>query len=335
MMQAAIYRRRGAAHDVLELADVATPTPGPGEVRVRLAASAINPSDIKGRQGRSSGQGGAEQGLPWPFQIPHQDGAGTIDAVGDGVDPDRVGRPAWVYHAADDRPDGTAAQWVCLPAAQVVDLPPDVPLAQAAALGIPYMTAHRCLFADGPIAGRTVLVTGGAGAVGNAAVQLARWAGARTVATVSSDEKAAIARAAGADAVVDYTAADARERLAAAAPDGVDRVVDVALTVNLPDYEALLSDHAVVSAYAEIDGRIGEAWPPPMRLRVRNITLRMVRAYGLTQAMLDAATTDITAALRDGALRPLPALHFPLADIADAHAAVEAGAIGKVIVDIP
>lgn len=334
-MRAAIYRRRGAAHDVFELIDIATPTPGPGEIRVRLAASAINPSDVKGRQGRSSGQGGAEEGLPWPLQIPHQDGAGIIDAVGDEADRPRIGRPAWVYHAADRRPDGTAAQWVVLPRDQVVDLPPDVPMAQAAALGIPYMTAHRCLFADGPLDGLNVLVTGGAGAVGNAAIQLARWAGARTIATVSDAHKTDIALGAGVDAVVDYTAADATEQLAAAAPDGIDRVVDVALTVNLPTYESLLNDHAVIAAYAEIDGRTGDAWPPPMRLRVRNITLRMVRAYGLTGAMLDAAASDITAALSAGALRPLPTHHFPLDAIADAHAAVEAGLVGKAIVDIP
>lgn len=334
-MRAAIYRRLGPAHDVLEIAEVATPTPGPGEVRVRLAASAVNPSDVKGRQGRSSGQGGADEPLPWPFQIPHQDGAGVIDAVGDGVDPARIDRPAWVFHAADRRPDGTAAQWVVLPEAQVVDLPPDVPLHQAAALGIPFITAHRCLFADGPLTKRTVLVTGGAGAVGNAALQLARWAGARTVATVSSEAKAGVARDAGADAVVDYTAEAARERLAAAAPEGIDRVVDVAFTVNLPDYESLLNDHAVIAAYAEIDGRTGAAWPPPMRLRVRNITLRMVRAYGLTPDMLRSAADDITAALRAGALRPMPEHRFPLEAIADAHAAVEAGAVGKVIVEIP
>lgn len=334
-MRAAFYRRLGPAHEVLEVAEVATPTPGPGEIRVRLAASAVNPSDVKGRLGRSSGQSGAEQSLPWPFQIPHQDGAGVIDAVGDGVDPTRVERPAWVYHAADRRPDGTAAQWIVLPEAQVIDLPPDIPIHQAAALGIPFITAHRCLFADGPLTGRTVLVTGGAGAVGNASLQLARWAGARTVATVSSEAKAAVARNAGADAVVDYTASDARERLAETAPYGFDRVVDVALSVNLPDYEPLLNDHAIVAAYAEIDGRTGAAWPPPMRLRVRNITLRMVRAYGLTPAMLRSASEDITTALRERSLRPMPEHHFPLDAIADAHMAVEAGAVGKVIVDIP
>jgi len=229
----------------------------------------------------------------------------------------------------------TAAQWVRLPATQAVPPPDEVPMAQAAALGIPYITAHRCLLADGPVTGMTVLVTGGAGAVGHAAVQLAKHGGARVVATVSSDEKAAIATAAGADAVVDYTAPDMRERLAEAAPDGVDRVVDVALTRNLPDYEALLRDHAAIAAYAEIDGRVGDAWPPPMRLRVRNVTIRMVRAYGLTPAMLAGAASDITGALRAGALRPLPAHHFPLARIADAHVAVESGLVGKAIVDVP
>jgi len=188
-MRAAIYERRGPAEDVLRVVDLDDPVPDDGEVRVRVAVSGINPTDIKSRMGKSSGMGGASDPLAWPRQIPHQDGAGIIDAVGAGVDPGRVGEPVWLYHAAAGRPTGTAAQYVCVPSAQAIRLPAGIPMGQAAGIGIPFITAHRCLFADGDVSGLTVLVTGGAGAVGNAAVQLARWRGARVLTTVSSDEK--------------------------------------------------------------------------------------------------------------------------------------------------
>lgn len=334
-MRAAVYERRGPAAEVLQIVDLEDPAPGAGEVRVRLAVSAINPSDTKSRSGTSSGQAGASDPLPWPRQIPHQDGAGTIDAVGPGVDAGRIGERVWVYHAAFGRPAGTAAEYVCVPARQAVALPEGIAITQAAAIGIPYITAHRCLFADGGLEGATVLVTGGAGAVGNAAIQLARWRGARVLSTVSSPQKGAIAEAAGAEATIDYRVTDVAERIAAAAPDGIDRVVDVSLTTNLPTFQEALAPHAVVAAYAEIAGRTGPAWPPPMKLRVKNTTLRFVRAYGLTQAMLDQATADVTAALAAGALRPLPEHRFTLDDIVAAHEAVERGVVGKVLVELP
>src|SRR5690606_4205791 len=194
-MRAAVYDTSGPAQGELRVVDLPDPSPGPGEVRVRLRVAGVNPTDWKAR---------SRPGGEWPQQTPGHDGAGVVDAVGDGVDAARVGERVWVYHAALGRPGGTAAQLVCVPAAQAVRLPDGVSFGHGAGLGIPGITAHRCVFADGPVAGRTVLVTGGAGAVGHAAVQLAAWRGARVVATVSSEAKAALARDAGDDAVVNY-----------------------------------------------------------------------------------------------------------------------------------
>ena len=187
-MLAARYDRTGPAREVLRVEEIDTPEPGPGEVRVRVAVSGVNPTDWKSRSGSSAG--GA---LDAPFLVPNQDGAGTIDAVGDGVDEARLGERVWLYFAAWQRRWGTAAQFSVVPAEQAVPLPASASFDLGASLGIPAVTAHRCLLADGPIEGATVLVAGGAGAVGHAAVELARWAGARVVATVSGDEKGRLA----------------------------------------------------------------------------------------------------------------------------------------------
>lgn len=329
-MKAAVYDRTGPAREVLRVVEVPDPEPAPGEVRVRLEVSGVNPTDWKRRADaqRSSG----ERSLPRP-QIPGQDGAGVVDAIGAGVDEAVLGRRVWVYHAAYERPGGTSAQYVCVPARQAVALPVGVPMAQGAGLGIPYMTAHRCLFAGGSLAGRTVLVTGGAGAVGGAAVQLARWAGARVVATVSSVEKARLAMAAGAHETLDYRAPDFAERLGAAAPEGVDRVVDVAVAANLPAYAACLAPGAGIAAYATTSAPDGPL--PVSTLMRRNVDVGFVLVYTVPQPALDRAAADITAALRAGALSPPPEHHFPLEDVAGAHEAVERGAIGKVLIDLP
>lgn len=323
-MQAAVYHQRGSARDVLRVVDLPDPTPAPGEVRVRVRVSGVNPTDWKVR---SAGTPLAPDG-----QIPNQDGAGEIDEVGAGVDPGRRGQRVWVYHAAAGRPNGTAAQYTCVPQEQAVHLPDDVSFAQGAGLGIPYITAHRCVFADGPVAGRTLLVTGGAGAVGNAAIQLARRGGAEVIATVSSAEKARLAAAAGAGYVLDYRANDHVSELRAAAPSGVQRVIDVAIGANLATDLEVLAPHGVIVAYAS-DG------PDPAlfvrRLMTANATLRFVLVYNLTAAMIGQAVIEITQALKAGALTPLPEHHFALRDIAAAHDAVEGGALGKVLIDVP
>jgi NADPH2:quinone reductase len=323
-MLAVVYESTGPA-GVLRVGEIPTPDPGPGEVRVRLAVSGVNPTDWKSR---SAGT------LAGDFQIPNQDGAGRIDAVGGGVDAARIGQRVWVYFAAWKRPWGTAAQWTVLPAAQAVPLPDGVSFELGASLGIPALTAHRCLFADGPVDGRAVLVAGGAGAVGHAAIELARWAGAAQVtATVSGEEKAALAIAAGAHATVDYRAADAAERILTTAADGVDRVVEVALAGNLELDLRVAAPNATISSYATQAG--GEVTVPVRRLMSSNIVLRFVLVYTMPADALRAAIADVTRALEDGALTTLPIHRFALDRVAEAHDAVEGGAVGKVLIDLP
>src|SRR6201999_2951542 len=217
-MRAALYRDMGEAAEVFQVNEVDRPEPGPGEVLVRVHASGVNPTDYKARSGA----------VPRPiddYQIPHQDGAGVIEAVGAGVDSGRVGAGARLGRAGAGRRCGTAAEWTTVPVRQAVALPDGASFELGASLGVPAMTAHYCLFADGPVTGQTVLVAGGAGAVGHFAIELAKRAGARVVTTVSSPEKGKLAQAAGADAIVNYTDADASTQIKAFAP-AVDRVIE-------------------------------------------------------------------------------------------------------------
>jgi NADPH2:quinone reductase len=292
-------------------------------VRVRVQVSGVNPTDWKARAHNAPGRP----------QVPNQDGAGTIDAVGDGVDPGRIGERVWLRFAAWQRPWGSAAQWTVVPAAAATRLPDAISFELGASLGIPAMTAHRALFGDGPIRGMTVLVAGGAGAVGHAAIELARWGGARVITTVSSPEKAEIARAAGADVVVNYRDNDALEQLKAAAPDGVDRVVEVALRDNLELNLALCASGAVITTYAADGGE--DPQPPILHLMLENIDLRFMLVYTMGEPAVTAAAADITAALEDGALTTLPLHRFSLEQTAAAHDAVESGITGKVIIDVP
>lgn len=326
-MLAARYSHTGPAREVLRVEDVERPEPAPGEVLVRLRVAGVNPTDWKSRAGSTGG--GA---LDRP-QVPGQDGAGVIEAVGDGVDAGRVGQRVWVFFAAYERPWGTAAQYTVVPADHAVVLPDGASDDLGASLGIPALTAHRCIFADGPVDGRTVLVAGGAGAVGHAAIELARRAGARVVATVSNDEKARLSSEAGADVVVNYREDGAAERIREAAPGGVDRVVEVALGPNLELDLAVCAPYAAIATYAA-DGD-GQATLPIRPLMVPNLVLRFVMVYGMPEAALRTAVADVSAAVAEGALTTLPTHRFDLAGIAGAHEAVEAGAVGKVVVNIP
>lgn len=322
-MRAAVYDRVGPAGDVLRVEEVDRPDPAPGEVRVRVHESGVNPTDWKTRAGAT--------GRPIDgFQIPNQDGAGVIDAVGEGVDPGRAGERVWLWMAAAGRRWGTAAEWTVIPQDRAVRLPSSASFTLGASLGVPAMTAHRCLFADGPVEGKTVLVAGGAGAVGHYAIELAKWAGARVVTTVSSAQKAELAAAAGADLVVNYTEPGAADQIRAFAPR-MDRIVEVALGANLELDLSLSGPETVIVTYAA-DG------PDPV-LPIRpcmgaNVTLRFMLLYNVPAPALQQATADITAALEANALTELPAHHFPLTDIAAAHEAVEARAVGKVILDL-
>jgi NADPH:quinone reductase len=306
---------------VLRVEDVARPEPAPGEVLVRVRASGVNPTDFKTRAGATARP--VDE-----FQIPHHDGAGVIEAVGAGVDPARVGERVWVWLAAFGRRCGTAAEWTALPARQAVPLPDGASFELGASLGVPAMTAHRCVFADGPVAGQTVLVAGGAGAVGHYAIELAKQAGARVVTTVSNQEKASLAAKAGADLVVNYRDADAADQIRRFAPV-VDRVVEVALGANLALDLTLSGPSTVVVSYAA-DG--SDPVLPVRACMTANVTLRFVLLYGVPAAALDAAVAGVSSALAAGALTELPAHRFALTEIAAAQEAAEAGAVGKVIV---
>ena len=320
-MKAAIYRSTGAARDVLRVEDVDRPEPGPGEVLVRVRASGINPTDVKARSGA----------VPRPvdgFQIPHHDGAGVIEAVGPGVDPARAGQRVWLWFAAHGSRWGTAAEWTVVPSRQAVLLPEGASFELGASLGVPAMTAHRCLSADGPVTGESVLVAGGAGAVGHFAIELAKYAQARVVATVSGPEKAALAAKAGADLVVNYRDPDVIDQIKAFTPV-VDRVAEVALGANLRLDLALAGPSTVVVTYAA-DGP--DPVIPVRACMTANVALRFILVYGMPSPAFDAAITDITAALTAGALTELPVHRFPLSEITAAHEAAESGAVGKVIV---
>ena len=324
-MRAAVYTERGPAAQVLSVVEVARPEPGPGEVLVRVRWSGVNPTDWKARAGSGA--------VSFPYQVPGQDGAGDVEAVGPGVDAARVGERVWVYHAADLRQHGTSAQYTVVPAEQAVRLPDTVTYEQGAGLGIPYVTAHFCVLGDGPVDGRTLLVTGGAGAVGSAAIQLARWAGAeRVLATVSTPAKGELATASGADVVLGYRGDGFLAALAAAAaPDGVHRVVDVALGANLDADLSVLRTGGTIVTYASEDA---DPVVPTRRLMTENVTLRFVLVYTLAPSQLAHAVRDITSALEDGALHELPRHVFGLDDVAAAHDAVQAGAVGKVLLRV-
>jgi NADPH2:quinone reductase len=323
-MRAARYESHGSAADVLRVVDVERPEPGPGEVRVRMELSGVNPTDWKSRSGAT----------PRPihdFQVPHHDGAGVIDAVGDGVDPGRVGQRVWTWMAAASGRWGTAAQWAVLPSRQAVDLPDGASAELGACLGVPAMTAHRALFADGKVFGKNVLVAGGAGAVGHFAIELAKFFGGRVAATVSGPEKAELARAAGADLVVNYRDADAAEQLRAFAPQ-MDRIVELALGANLDLDLALSGPQTYIVDYA---AEPADPVLPVRRCMTANVTLRFMLLYTVPAWAQNEAAADITAAIESGALTPLPVTRFALDDVVAAQEAVEAGAVGKVVVEIP
>ncbi len=330
-MRAIWYDRHGPAREVLHVGERPDPVPPAGELRVRLHASGVNPADTYRRAGTSYAH-------EWPVVIPNSDGAGVVDQVGEGVDPGWVGRRVWVYNAQRFRPFGTAATFTCVPEGLATELPDDVSFEVGACLGIPAMTAHRCLFADGPVAGLTVLVSGGGGAVGNYAVQLARWGGAAQVlATASGGWKAEDARAAGADPVLDYRdAADCVRRiLDATGGRGVDRIVEVDVGGNVPIWSEAVALNGSVTGYASRGGRTPQV--PFGAMMAKNVTLRGVVLNTAPEDARRQAQADITAWLRAGVPAPLHriAARFPLAETAAAHEAVERGDKRGTVVVLP
>lgn len=322
-LKAAWYERQGAPDAVLEVGELPDPQPGRGEVRIRVRASGINRGDVKKREGWLGSS------MPYPRVIPHSDGAGEIDAVGPGVPGERVGERVWCYGAQSYRPFGTAAQYTVVPSDQAVPLPEAVSFEQGACLGIPGLTAHRAVFADGPVAGATLLVTGAAGAVGSAAVQLGRWGGATVLATVRREADVSHVAA---EHVFVHDAALARQILELA-PGGVDRVVEVALDANAGLHVAVVSQGGVIAAYASgTDEPTLPFWP----LLFKNVTIRLLGSDDFPPAAKRQAARDIVDCLKAGRLRSEPAGRFPLEQIAAAHAVVAASARpGRVTLELP
>jgi NADPH2:quinone reductase len=329
-MKAAYYEKKGPASQVLVLGELPDPKADAGEVRVKVRFSGLNPTDTKLR-------GGWDGAMEMPFAriVPHQDGSGEIDRVGAGVPQARVGERVWIYEAQRGRAFGTAAEYVTVPAENAVALPEDASLEIGACVGIAGMTAHRCLFQDGGIQGQTVLVAGGGGAVGHAAIQLAKWGGARVATTVSRPEQEKIARAAGADLVVNRKSEDAAARIKAFTQGaGVDRVVEVAFEANLDLNRAVLKANGVISTYSS--GPPGSAPCIPFTQVMRQgITVHFILVYVMPREAHWAAARDLNAALQAGRYRPHVARSYRLDQIAAAHDALESGAtVGKILIGL-
>jgi NADPH2:quinone reductase len=330
-MKAVWYERKGAPHDVLVVGETPDPQAGPGEVRVRVAVSGLNPSDTKGRGGWRG-----RVNMDYPRVIPGQDGAGVIDQVGPGVDAKRIGERVWIYEAQQrGSAFGTSAELVKVPAEQAVPLPAGISFDIGAALGVPALTAHNALFKDGAIQGKTILVWGAAGAVGQAAVMLARWAGAQVIGVVSTPQAAEVARASGANLVIDRKKEDVAARVKEATGGaGVDRVIDVWFGANVESDLAMLKVNGVVASYS-VGGPEEFMQFPFSRYMSKGITLHTIYVYGMSREAHWAAVRDTTAAMNAGAYKPRIGARFPLWRTADAHAAQDDGSVtGKIVIDV-
>jgi NADPH2:quinone reductase len=330
MMKAAWYEKQGPARDVLVVGEMPDPEPGPSEVRIRITASGVNPGDVKKREDAFG------YGMPYPRVIPHSDGAGIIDRVGEGVPASRVGERVWCYGAQSYRPFGTAAEYVVVPSEQTVSLPNGVPFEQGACLGIPGITGHRCVHVGGSVAGRVVLVQGGAGAVGICAVQLARQAGAHVIATVRSAEDEAPTLRAGANQVIQTSGLPVHEvvgKIRKLAPDGVAHIVEVAFNANIEVDVEVLAQGGSLATYAT-----GEPFPkvPFWQLVFKNIGVYFLGSDDFPAEAKAAAARELNAALEAKWAGFANIQKFPLSETAAAHESVEGGkAGGRVVVMVP
>jgi NADPH2:quinone reductase len=324
-MKAAWYERQGPARDVLVVGEMDDPQPRAGEVRIRVAFSGVNPGDVKKREDAFG------VGMPYPRVVPHSDGSGTIDVVGEAVSGQWIGRRVWCYGAQSYRPFGTAAEYTVVPVEQVVGLPEGVPLEQGACLGIPGITAHRNVHVAGSVKGRTVLVQGGAGAVGASAVQLAHQAGARVIATCRAESDKEIASRAGADQVL-LTSGNLAQRIRELAPDGVHHIVEVAFGANIKIDTELLAKGGSIATYAT-NTPMPET--PVWQLVFVNARLFFVGSDDVPSEAKIEATRDINRALEAGWQGLDIAEVIPLAEVARAHELVEHPTKpGRVIVSI-
>ena len=326
-MRTAWFEQFGDASDVLQLGEKERPEPGPGEVLVRMATSGVNPSDVKKRAGSFPDL------LNDGYVIPHSDGAGLVEAVGEGVTAKQPGDRVWIYQAQYGRRFGTAAEYVAIDERRAPLLPTNTDYDVGACLGIPVMTAHRCVFSDGKVDGRSILVTGGAGRVGYYAIQLAVEAGANVVATASNDADVRLCEEAGAAAVVNHRDENWSADVLDAVGGPVDRVIDVQFGHNLPQVLDLIRTGGKIVTYAST--LVAEPKLPFLRMMFMDLTVQMVIVYAMPESAKEDAMRDIERCLHEGSLKHRIAARFPLDDIAKAHQLVEAGECrGSVIVDI-
>lgn len=322
-MRAAVYTSQGPAAEVLRIEQRPVPEPGPGEVRVRVAFSGVNPSDVKSRAGVSARPGA------WAETIPHSDGSGVVEALGAGAPPALLGRRVWLYNAQWERASGSAAEFVALPAAQVVPLPDSVSLEVGASIGIPLMTAFHAVQACGSLLGRMVFVPGAAGSVGFYAAQLARMAGARVIASVSSDAKAVIARAAGAAEVVNYRSEDLAARVRElTGGQGADALIDLDAATHAPLYGQLLRFGGRAVVYGSNRPQIALPFGPSI---VGFVSLYFFIVYRLPEPLLGETIAGVTRLLEAGVLQHRTPAVFGLGQIVQAHERVERGADAKVL----
>jgi NADPH2:quinone reductase len=323
-MRAAYYEANGSARDVLRVAEVETPKPAPGEVRVKLMASGVNPSDVKNRAGLT-------RKIAFPRVIPHSDGAGEIDAVGEGVAKSRIGERVWTWNGQWKRPFGTAAEYIVLPEIQAVKLPDGISYEAGACFGIPALTAWHAVDISGIGKGSTVLIAGGAGAVAHYAIQFAKARGATVITTISSPEKAKLAKDAGADHTIDRKSEDVGARVMALTKGGADAVIELDLTANAALVPAVLKPRGTLVVY----GTGPQVQFPGSFCLVNNITVKFLLVYELTADERARAVADISRMLADNTLKHNVAKAYPLSEIVAAHVAVESGKVaGNVVMEI-
>ena len=327
-MKAAFYTQNGAAADVLQVGEQPTPEAGPGEVRVRLAASGVNPADVKLRAGK-------RHPITYPLVIANSDGAGVVDQVGPGADPAWLGKRVWIHNGQrQGRAFGTAAEYIALDQDLVCELPIKLSFEEGATLGIPCMTAHRAVFWDGSVAGKSILVTGGAGAVGHYAIQLAKWDGARVLATVSDNIKAEHALMAGADTAINYRTENVVERVMAATNGhGVDRIVDVDFAGNLETSCEIIKNCGTICAYATDSDESPRL--PVYPLMAKNVSLRFLVLNSVPLVDRKKAQQDIHHWIEEDEPLISIAARYTLDDIVAAPEHVESGAkLGTVVVTL-
>ena len=326
-MRAAFYDTLGLAKEVLTVTEQPTPEPSTGEVRVKLHSSGVNPSDTKARL---RGRGGS---IPFPLIIPQSDGAGVIDAIGEGVNDQQLGKRVWLMNGQWQRPFGTAAEYICIASKYVIELPDGVDMSVGACFGIPFLTAHRAVMFDGSVSGETILVQGGAGAVGSYAIQVAKYYGARVITTVSSDEKAKYVRDVGADEVINYKTEDVPERITAITKGlGVDRIVELNISANAPMYDKILSHGGTVIVYGTNEM---SASFMAQNFYTKWASLKGFLVYTIDDAQRLESVTSLNKMLADGALKTTIAKRFTLNDIVAAHEMVESAKhIGNVVIDV-